>query len=70
MPVITQFHATNNKIVKAYTDDLQEFEVTNMIDDEGDETENADECVCIVVKIADDVWMTVDIRHNRRLEDN
>ncbi len=48
----------------------EEFEVTNMFDIDGEETNDPDETVVIVVKISEHEWHTVDIRNYIKLVAN
>lgn len=43
---------------KAVTNSGQECEITTLIDEDGDETDDPAEAVGIVVKVRDDAWVT------------
>lgn len=68
--VITQFHCIDNKIVTAYDEQMNEYEVTDMLDNDGEVTDNAGEAVWIVVKLADDAYRAIDISDSHKLASN
>lgn len=65
MRKISGYHIDGDKMIATSFDmetGIKEHEVTNMFDDDGDETDDPSTAVAIVVKLADDEWQTVDIR--------
>ncbi|CAD7023172.1 hypothetical protein REJC140_00117 [Pseudorhizobium endolithicum] len=61
-------HAANPDVVsvnvalrQAVTDTGKRCEITNLFDEEGDETDDASAAVAAVAKLADDRWLSVDL---------
>ena len=70
---IASVHVDNDRMVASTFDwqtGLTEYAVTNMLDEDGEETEHPAEACVIVVKFSDNEWGAFDIRKFIRLEAN
>lgn len=58
---MTNLHivAINVKARAALASDDRECTITNLVDSDGDETEDTDAAVAAVVRYADDKWFTI-----------
>ena len=65
MVKISGYRITDGKIIASSFDietGIQEHEVTNMFDEDGEETADPHAAVSIVVKVSETDWRAVDIR--------
>lgn len=58
---MVEITAINYSTRLAVTDDGRLGEVTNLFDEDGDDTDDAEAAVAAVVKVAADEWLTVDL---------